>query len=328
MDDFEMPFRFSDQATMVYKNKNNALEYAVLGLHQKGNNDKAGFELMSKVYDSKGKLLKETTYENAYANSSRVEADKFTENDAVYFTINEKDVYRYDTENKTFQFMNPEWEKKPELAAGIVKAQKYHDDKFELVTLSGIKYTFYTLANTIIKSDSAYDYNTNMVLSQPVTRKFYVFEEASLNEAGHLFVYDQTWQKGFYNESYADLEEYFFGPESRKKMGDHNLKRFRITDLKLFTPDRSFFDCDVLCWDDKSVIIAYKLAPTGNEMAIQSLDANSGAVQWSIQPENKHNNLNYINGAAMNDQEVMISTGRDDVITLDRNTGKIKFQTK
>lgn len=139
--DFKIPFSFSDMSIVPYKNEKNELEYAILGLHQKGpDRENSGYELISKVYNSAGKLLKETTYDKVFPQSHRVDSEISFEDSTKYMIINEKEVYRFDAPSRTFQYLNDDWIKKPELAAGIAKLNRHSDwGYFDVVTLSGIK---------------------------------------------------------------------------------------------------------------------------------------------------------------------------------------------
>lgn len=244
------------------------------------------------------KLLQAT---NNNSVMSDISSRTFSNGD-VYFIINKSKIYKADKNNLSVGDVSASlFKSQPELQSGIATIEFVYEnygDGLTLLTNDGKSYTYYPLVDKLYNKDGLYKAENGFATLLPGAseKSYYVFtrqgfdypdEKLQLlkitykdNAGGPQNILSApSWQKDYGGSGIFTERD----PYQKILISKTSMQYSRVISYKDVTPGRLYFEPDVLMFDNNNVLITSKAnASPDAQLNLQSLDANTGAVNWTL----------------------------------------------
>lgn len=223
---------------------------------------------------------------------------KYFSDGTLYFTINDSRLCKVNRQMLSAEEVSPDSYKNiPGLESGFAKIEFWYDlesDFFKVISNQGKEIYYYPI---IAKSYNGFYEHTDakrnidlMPGNSPVLTRFVFSSQNSdyKDEKVQLVKYHLKATPGYPLE--LPIFSWSKTIDGQKKFIDKHWEKWsRITDYINFTPERLYFGPKVIGYNDKMVVITYKVTPAENEkFIIQVLDANDAKVLWTVQTDESY----------------------------------------
>ncbi len=255
-------------------------------------------EIIVRFYDPlNGKILNDVIMPE-WKDSPGVRIRKFS-NGKVYFTANQSinylnKIYELDEKNQTVKDVTNEMiSGYPELSSGLAEARIIDSDEgdgFSLTTNNGDKYYFYPIIKGLYKDYNPYN-QAEAKMGRSTEAIYYAITEKTEEHPSQLLKIWYQMTPGYpiciKKPSWSHSDTYYGNPPKNPNYDKSFIKYFfqwcsGITHFVDLTPDRLYFDAEVIAYDQANLYIAGK--PNANKSTdpfVQKIDINNGKVLWT-----------------------------------------------
>ncbi|MDR0799324.1 MAG: hypothetical protein LBN18_06170 [Dysgonamonadaceae bacterium] len=228
------------------------------------------------------------------------------ENGDLYLITNKSNLYKIDKQFLTAEEVGEDfYNSYPDLQSGFASVEFVYEnygDGFKVMTNDGKERYFFPIIGKVYNKDRFYDaINQNPPANARVRTAFKFSHNDSdyEEERIQLVKYTQKAEIGVPRDEppFGWRKDYggsgFFtdaSPYRKVFLSSYYKQRCHIVNYTDMTPDRLYFGSEVICFDDKSVLIKFRATAAENApLSIQALDANNAQILWTYPLED--NNL-------------------------------------
>ena len=262
------------------------------------------------VYDAKNSVKKYIKVLAQFDISSGTEIDlRVLEDNNLYIILKNKLIYRLNARDLTTENIGESYMKNnKELSVGFAKVEflyRGYGSGYEIVTNEGKNVNYMPFIDKVYPKDDFYDKRSEK-LPNPEVKTGFKFSSKSDDypeEKNKLIKYTYNYQFGYPRNSAEFEYRKNYGGSGIFTDRDPYVKQFidkpyyRVLDYQDFTKDRTYFNPQVLAYDDNEVVIGFQATPSEDELfQIQSLDAKTGAILkvFNFQPKRVDREGNFI----------------------------------
>lgn len=299
--------------------------FLTIGMYQFRHSQDKPAEIHAFFTDEKGNTVKEFKLNisvPAFYESIPFELKQLDNNDQ-YFIFNKTRLLKIIPSKLDIRDVTDELSQIDEFSSGIAMIKgEFRQSGFKIMTVDGKTFIYMPLINRVIKAEE-FRSITEQPIPKPTVKTF--FSEAVADDA---------------ESEYSVLVKYLSDYKAGYPLGIAWFDYYEKTGVKLRHPDkhfikaerfmseRIFFDLEVLFYNEKVLLIQYKLTPVDKNNFIQAIDIESEKVLWTFDCRVLGRSYVFAAERALyTEKYTLLIPTTADTVTLDSKTGELINQS-